>query len=155
MATTIGVVATDAVLTKAQANKVAQMAHDGLARCINPVHTMTDGDTLFALATGASGRAGQLTLLGALAAEVTARAVLNAVRAATRLGGAGPARPALAAPTCRPRMTPTTPMTRRAALPAGRRICCSACALATLKPPQRSRRPSSSCTATATPPRCG
>ena len=55
MATTIGVVATDAVLTKAQANKVAQMAHDGLARSINPVHTMTDGDTLFALATGASG----------------------------------------------------------------------------------------------------
>ena len=51
-ATTLGVVATDAVLTKAQANKVAQMAHDGLARCINPIHTMADGDTIFALATG-------------------------------------------------------------------------------------------------------
>ena len=89
MATTIGVVATDAVLTKAQANKVAQMAHDGLARSINPVHTMTDGDTLFALATGASGLPGNVTLIGALAAEVTAAAVLRAVRAATRLSGTG------------------------------------------------------------------
>lgn len=85
MATTIGVVATDAALTKAQANKLASMAHDGLARSINPVHTLTDGDTLFAMATGASGRAGHLTVLGALAAEVTARAVVNAVRAASGL----------------------------------------------------------------------
>jgi L-aminopeptidase/D-esterase-like protein len=85
MATTIGIVATDAALSKAQANKLASMAHDGLARTIQPVHTMTDGDTLFALATGRSGRGGDLTLLGALAAEVTARAVLNAVRAATGL----------------------------------------------------------------------
>ena len=86
MATTIGIVATDAQLTKAQANKLASMAHDGLARSINPVHTATDGDVLFALATGGSGRPaaspGHLTLLGALAAEVTARAVVNAVRAA-------------------------------------------------------------------------
>jgi L-aminopeptidase/D-esterase-like protein len=89
MATTIGVVATDAVLTKAQANKMAQMAHDGLARTINPVHTMTDGDTLFALATGASGRTASLTLIGALGAEVMATAVLRAVRAATRLSGPG------------------------------------------------------------------
>jgi L-aminopeptidase/D-esterase-like protein len=89
MATTIGVVATDAVLNKAQANKVAQMAHDGLARSINPVHTMTDGDTLFALATGASGLPGNVTLIGALAAEVMAAAVLRAVRAATRLSGPG------------------------------------------------------------------
>ena len=89
MATTIGVVATDAVLSKAQANKVAQMAHDGLARSINPVHTMTDGDTLFALATGASGLPGNVTLIGALAAEVMAAAVLRAVRAATRLSGPG------------------------------------------------------------------
>jgi len=51
-ATTIGVIATDAVLTKAQANKLATMAHDGLARTIRPVHTMFDGDTAFALATG-------------------------------------------------------------------------------------------------------
>ena len=89
MATTIGVVATDALLTKAQANKVAQMAHDGLARSINPVHTMTDGDTLFALATGMSGLPGNVTLIGALAAEVTTAAVLRAVRAATRLNGPG------------------------------------------------------------------
>ena len=89
MATTIGIVATDALLTKAQTNKLASMAHDGLARSINPVHTATDGDVLFALATGASGRPaatpGHLTLLGTLAAEVTARAVLNAVRAACGL----------------------------------------------------------------------
>ena len=89
MATTIGVVATDALLTKVQANKVAQMAHDGLARSINPVHTMTDGDTLFALATGASGIAANTTLIGALAAAVVAEAVLRGVRAATRLSGPG------------------------------------------------------------------
>jgi L-aminopeptidase/D-esterase-like protein len=85
MATTIGVIATDAVLTKAQANKLATMAHDGLARTIHPVHTMADGDTLFALATGSSGRPGEMTVLGVMAAEVTARAVLNAVRHATGL----------------------------------------------------------------------
>lgn len=89
-ATTIGVIATDARLTKAQAGKVAQMAHDGLARAINPVHTMGDGDTLFALATGASGREANVTLLGALAADVTARAVLRAVLAATGLKQPGP-----------------------------------------------------------------
>ena len=88
-ATTLGVVATDAVLTKVQANKLAQMAHDGLARTINPVHTMSDGDTVFALATGASGKTAPLTLLGALGAEVMAAAVLRAVRAATRLSGPG------------------------------------------------------------------
>lgn len=85
MATTIGIIATDARLTKAQANKLASMAHDGLARSINPVHTLADGDTLFALATGGSGKPGHLTVLGALAAEVTARAVQNAVRAAQGL----------------------------------------------------------------------
>jgi L-aminopeptidase/D-esterase-like protein len=88
-ATTIGVIATDAHLNKAQANKVAQMAHDGLARSINPVHTMGDGDTLFALATGASGCEANVTLIGALAAEVTARAVLRAVHAATGLNQPG------------------------------------------------------------------
>jgi len=88
-ATTIGVIATDATLTKSQANKIAQMAHDGLARCINPVHTMGDGDALFALGTGAAGRTASTTLLGALAAEVTARAVVQAVRAARGLAGAG------------------------------------------------------------------
>jgi len=84
-ATTLGIVATDAVLTKAQANKLAQMAHDGFARSINPVHTMGDGDTIFALATGALGRSANLTLLGALGAEVTAVAVQRAVRAARSL----------------------------------------------------------------------
>ena len=85
MATTIGIVATDARLTKAQASKLAAMAHDGLARSINPAHTLHDGDTLFALATGGSGHAGHMTVLGTMAAEVTARAVLNAVRAAQGL----------------------------------------------------------------------
>ena len=86
MSTTIGIVATDARLSKAQTNKLASMAHAGLARCINPVHTASDGDALFALATGGAGLPGaaapHLSVLGALAAEVTARAVLNAVRAA-------------------------------------------------------------------------
>ena len=85
MATTIGIVATDAQLTKAQVNKLAASAHDGLARTINPVHTATDGDAMFALATGGSGKPGHMSVLGALAAEVTARAVLNAVRAAQGL----------------------------------------------------------------------
>jgi L-aminopeptidase/D-esterase-like protein len=85
MATTIGVIATDAVLTKAQANKLATMAHDGLARTIHPVHTLTDGDALFTLATGSSGRPGDMTVLGVMAAEVTAQAVLNAVRHASGL----------------------------------------------------------------------
>jgi L-aminopeptidase/D-esterase-like protein len=85
--TTIGVVATDAVLTKAQAQKIAQMAHDGLARSINPVHTMSDGDTLFALGTGKSGKTGNPNLLGMLGAEVMARAVVRAVRAAQGIEG--------------------------------------------------------------------
>jgi L-aminopeptidase/D-esterase-like protein len=83
--TTIGVVATDAVITKPQANRLAMVAHDGLARSINPVHTVSDGDTLFALGTGQSGKTLGMMTLGALAAEVTARAVVNAVRAATSL----------------------------------------------------------------------
>lgn len=83
--TTIGVVATDAKLDKAQAKKVAQMAHDGLARTINPAHTMYDGDTIFALATGKSARPANVTLIGALAAEAMAQAVVRAVRAARSL----------------------------------------------------------------------
>jgi len=83
--TTIGVVATDAVLTKPQAHRLAQVAHDGLARSIRPVHTPMDGDTLFALGTGASGQAADMMLLSTLAAEVTAMAVVNAVRAAKDL----------------------------------------------------------------------
>ena len=88
-ATSIGVVATDAVIDKVQANKIAQMAHDGLARSIDPVHTQADGDTLFALGTGSSGIKVHTTVLGALAAVVVARAVLNAVRAAEAIGGPG------------------------------------------------------------------
>jgi L-aminopeptidase/D-esterase-like protein len=86
-ATTIGVVATDVVLSKAQATKVAQMAHDGLARTINPVHTAYDGDTIFALATGKSSKQANVTLIGALAAEAMAQAVLRAVRAARGIAG--------------------------------------------------------------------
>jgi L-aminopeptidase/D-esterase-like protein len=86
-ATTIGVVATDAQLDKAQATKIAQMAHDGLARAINPVHTASDGDTIFALATGKSSRRPNITLIGALAAEVMAQAVVRAVKAAKGIAG--------------------------------------------------------------------
>ena len=79
-ATTIGVVATDAALDKAQCAKLASMAHDGLARSISPCHTPYDGDTMFALATGSiPGVTAPLGLIGVLAAEVTARAVLHAV----------------------------------------------------------------------------
>ncbi len=80
--TTLGIVATDAVLTKAQAHRLAQVAHDGLARAINPVHTMSDGDTVFALGTGKSTHTLGMMRLSTLAAEVTARAVVRAVRAA-------------------------------------------------------------------------
>jgi L-aminopeptidase/D-esterase-like protein len=86
-ATTIGVVATDARLDKAQATKIAQMAHDGLARTINPVHTPSDGDTIFALATGKSPRRPNLTLIGALAAEAMAQAIVRAVNAAKGIPG--------------------------------------------------------------------
>jgi len=83
--TTIGVIATDAMLSKPQAQRLAQVAHDGLARSINPVHTLLDGDTLFALGTGQSGKPANMLLLATLAAEVTARAVVNAVAAARGL----------------------------------------------------------------------
>lgn len=86
--TTLAVVATDAVLTKPEATKVAQMAHDGLARTIDPVHTMLDGDTVFALATGASGARFDVTTVGAAAATALAQAVLAAVRTATGVPGA-------------------------------------------------------------------
>jgi L-aminopeptidase/D-esterase-like protein len=83
--TTIGVIATDAVLTKVQAGRLATQGHDGLARCIRPVHTLSDGDALFALATGASGRTPGMMTLGAMAAEACTQAVLRAVRAARAL----------------------------------------------------------------------
>lgn len=83
--TTIGVIATDAVLNKSQAHRLAQMGHNGLARTIRPVHTPWDGDTLFALGTGQSGVAADMMLLSTLASEVTALAVLHAVASATGL----------------------------------------------------------------------
>lgn len=83
--TTIGVVATDAVITKTQAQRLAMASHDGLARSINPVHTLSDGDTVFALGTGASGKTMGMMTLTTLVAEVTARAVMNAILAAESL----------------------------------------------------------------------
>jgi L-aminopeptidase/D-esterase-like protein len=83
--TVIGVVATNGKLTKEQVNKVAQMAHDGLAQAVRPAHTMWDGDTLFALATGE--KTANVTAIGAYAAEMVAQAIRSAVRAATTLAG--------------------------------------------------------------------
>lgn len=80
--TTIGVVATDGILTKAQAHRLAIAAHDGLARSINPVHTMSDGDTLFSLGTGRAGKSLGMMVLATMAAEATARATVRAVQAA-------------------------------------------------------------------------
>ncbi|GAB4215897.1 MAG: P1 family peptidase [Rhodoferax sp.] len=83
--TTIGVIATDAVLDKAQCQRLALAGHDGLARSIGPVHTAFDGDTLFALSTGKSDRTMHPVVLATLAAEATARAVVNAVACARSL----------------------------------------------------------------------
>ena len=80
--TVIGVVATNAKLSKEEANKVAQMAHDGLARAVRPAHTMYDGDTIFALSTGE--RSADVNLIGAFAAEMLAEAIVRAVTAARR-----------------------------------------------------------------------
>jgi L-aminopeptidase/D-esterase-like protein len=103
--TTLGVVATNVELSKIQASKLAQMAHDGLARSINPVHTPYDGDVLFALSTGTSSRSTEstlmgsdedvstgtplpdLTLIGSIGAHVVAKAVCRAVLAAKGLLG--------------------------------------------------------------------
>lgn len=84
--TVIGIVVTNAALTKEGANKVAQMAHDGLARTIVPAHTLFDGDTIFALATGLEKQA-DINAIGAFAAEATARAIVDAVKKATTLCG--------------------------------------------------------------------
>ena len=86
--TTIALVATDATLTKAQAQRLAIMAHDGLARAIYPVHTPLDGDIVFAAATVQARRARSdcaFAELGALAANVLARAVARGVYEATAL----------------------------------------------------------------------
>ncbi len=83
--TVIGVIATNAKLTKAEATKVAQMAHDGLAQTIRPAHTMYDGDAIFALATGE--QAADVSLVGAFAAEVMAEAIMRAVKKAKSASG--------------------------------------------------------------------
>ncbi|MEY2783322.1 MAG: hypothetical protein RLZZ134_1381 [Pseudomonadota bacterium] len=80
--TTIGVVATNATLNKAQAKRLAMSAHDGLARSIRPAHTPLDGDTLFAMATGTEPGPADLMLLSVMAAEATARATVDAIRQA-------------------------------------------------------------------------
>lgn len=83
--TTIGVVATNAKFTKTQMTKIAQMAHDGYARAINPVHTMADGDTIFAMSTGLLDVEADVSAIGAIAATVMARAIVRAVLQATSI----------------------------------------------------------------------
>ena len=83
--TVIGVIATNAKLDKEGINKVAQMAQDGLARCIRPAHTMLDGDTIFALSLG--DHPADVNTIGAFAAEVFATALLRSIQSATTLGG--------------------------------------------------------------------
>lgn len=90
--TTIAVVATNARLTKEQAHRVALMADDGLARAIVPSHTVGDGDTVFALATGRWSGQADTSIIGALAAEVLADAIVRAATQATSLGGLPAAR---------------------------------------------------------------
>jgi L-aminopeptidase/D-esterase-like protein len=83
--TVLGIVATNARLTKSEINKVAQMAHDGVARAVCPAHTMLDGDTVFALST--SKRSADVSIVGAFAAEVMAQAIVGAVRSARSVAG--------------------------------------------------------------------
>jgi len=83
--TVIGVVATNARLTKAQATKVAQMTQNGLARTIRPAHTMLDGDVIFALSTGT--KKADVSIIGAFAVEMMAEAILRAVKLAAPAGG--------------------------------------------------------------------
>ena len=116
LATTIGVIATDATLTKAQCAKVSGIGHDGLARAINPVHTMFDGDTIFTLATGSAPGARPVAfhaLLEAAATCVTravARAVLAAETTYMTLPPAAPGR----APARSRREPPVRPVPARA-----------------------------------------
>jgi len=90
--TTIGVVATNATLTKMQATAVAQMAHDGIGRTIRPAHTPGDGDCIFSLATGEVEGVANHGIIGAFAARAVERAILRAIEAATTLGGVPSAR---------------------------------------------------------------
>ncbi|MBI2855409.1 MAG: P1 family peptidase [Chloroflexi bacterium] len=85
--TTLAVVATDAALTKEQANKLAQMGQDGLALAVRPCHTMSDGDVVFALATGKSSAEVDMRQLCTVAAVVVSRAIVRGVLAARGLGG--------------------------------------------------------------------
>jgi L-aminopeptidase/D-esterase-like protein len=83
--TVLGVVAVNAELTKAEATKMAQMAQDGVARAVRPAHTMLDGDTVFALATG--GKRLDVSTAGAFAAEALSLAIVRAARMAASAGG--------------------------------------------------------------------
>jgi L-aminopeptidase/D-esterase-like protein len=85
--TTLAVVATNARLTKTEAKLVAQMAHDGYARAISPVHTPVDGDAVFVLATGARAGSADAGQIGALAADAVASAIVRAARQATSVPG--------------------------------------------------------------------
>lgn len=90
--TTIGLVATNAKLTKAEANRLALMADDGLAMAIRPAHTTGDGDTVFALATGKWDGEANLTVIGALAAQAMSEAIVRAASKAEAAGGLSAAR---------------------------------------------------------------
>lgn len=83
--TTIGIIGTNAILNKAEGNKIAQMAHNGLARSINPIHTMYDGDTVFTMATNKV--EADVSLVGTLAAEVMSQAITNAIVHSKGYGG--------------------------------------------------------------------
>jgi L-aminopeptidase/D-esterase-like protein len=85
-------VATNARLSKSDVNRVALMADDGLARAISPSHTVGDGDTVFALATGTWRGAANVTIVGALAADVMAEAIVRAATEAESSGGLPSAR---------------------------------------------------------------
>ncbi|NLJ97672.1 MAG: P1 family peptidase [Tissierellia bacterium] len=83
--TTIGVVATNGIFTKAEANKIASMAHNGYARTIRPAHTLFDGDTIFTMATGKV--EADINVVGTLAAKVMERAIINGIKSANSLYG--------------------------------------------------------------------
>jgi len=97
------VVATNAKLTKVQAQKMAQMAHDGYARAISPVHTPGDGDTIFSLATGTWSGEANYGQIGSLAAEAMADAI---VRAATQAASSNGVPSAAELGTIPPRLKP-------------------------------------------------
>ncbi|MDY2734492.1 P1 family peptidase [Intestinibacter sp.] len=85
--TTIGIIATNAKLDKAQCKKISQMAHDGYARAIFPIHTPHDGDTIFTMATGEIETGADLTLIGSIAVEVMEKSIINAIKNAKEING--------------------------------------------------------------------